>query len=154
MSIHNPGVVPRLHFTFDADLELHDGAAATTAAQNGQVDGAARVIDVGTGRVFGNLVIDIQAIKTSVGDEKYRLLLQGAVTDPAFGSELGNMVIVELGHNSVIDEDATTTAGTRIVVPFTNAIGDRLYSQVRFRVVPSGTAPSITYTARLAKAVH
>ena len=59
---------------FDEIFILKDSYAATSTGY-GQVDASAQVINVGSGLVRGNVVIDIDAVKCSANDELYFLHL-------------------------------------------------------------------------------
>lgn len=142
---------PRQHFTFDIENLLGD-AVTITATAVAQVSGVDRILNVGTGRLNGNLVLDVTALDVVSNDELYRFILQGS-SDSAFASGIVDLAEIQLGANEVINADADSEAD-RYVMPFTNVFGDTTYAYLRLRVVVSGTSPSISYGAWLAKDVY
>lgn len=132
-------------YTFDANLELKDaGLVAASAAA--QVDSAAKIVDLGAGRVDGVVVIDISAIEVATGDESYHVELQFS-TDSAFGS--GNIVgpTIKLGDSSVNFGSADTGTG-RVELPFCNEYFGTIYRYMRVYTRVAGTiATGINYTA-------
>ena len=153
----------REHRTFDVNLELHDGAAATTSSGAGQVDGGAAYIDLETGGVSGHkkphvpvmrdaaAVFDISAIKVSAGDETYRLVVEGSDnTDFSTGDE-EVLAEIEVGDAAAVEGDQDGIVGRRIV-PITSLgkATNTPYRYVRARWVLGGTSPSITAVVFLA----
>ena len=64
-------------YLMDSELEFKDaGLVAADAAW--QVDGAAAIIDLGSGKTSGIMVIDVSAIEIASNDEKYELYIQGS----------------------------------------------------------------------------
>lgn len=137
--------------TFDANLKMKDaGLVASSAAA--QVDGSAKVLDVGTARFEGKLIIDITAIEVASSDESYRVAIEGA-TASGFSSgteiELASMLF---GDASVHGGDTDTATG-RYELPFNNIGADGTpYRYLRVYTTVGGTvATGINYTAFIAK---
>jgi len=132
-------------YTYDNNLALKDaGLVAASAAA--QVAGAAKVVDLGAGRVEGAVVIDVSAIETATGDEKYELELQLS-NDAAFAA--GNVVaeVVKLGDSSTTGSSADSGTGRR-EMPFTNEVAGTIYRYARMYTRIAGTiATGINYTA-------
>lgn len=104
--------------TFDALLEMKDaGLVAASAAAT--VDGAAKVLDCGTGFFEGDLIIDVTAIEVATGDEGYTITIEGS-SDSGFSSgvevELAKQM---LGDSSITGSDVDNVAG-RYTLPFNN----------------------------------
>ena len=136
--------------TFDADLFMKDaGAIAASAAA--QVDGSDVIVNVGSGRFEGKLIIDVTALEVDTGNELYSIEVQGS-TSATFAS--GNVVLGErqLGDSSVTGSSADDAVG-RYVLDFSNVDvdGNRLpYLRVYTRV--AGTvATGINYSAWITK---
>jgi hypothetical protein len=135
--------------TFDAATELKD-AGAMTASGAAQVGGAARVVNVGSGIISAVLVIDVNALDITTGDEGYTLVLQGS-TSPTFASDVQNLVIHRAGDSTVTGETVDSTIG-RKTIPFTNQARDgsplpylRIYATI------AGTTPSVDFRAWITK---
>jgi len=132
-------------YTYDNNLALKDaGLVAASAAA--QVGGAAKIVDLGAGRVEGAVVIDVSAIETDTGDEKYELELQLS-NDAAFAA--GNVVaeVVKLGDSSTTGSSADSGTGRR-EMPFTNEVAGTIYRYARMYTRIAGTiATGINYTA-------
>lgn len=145
----------RVTKTYDDDLELKDAYAVTTSAA-ATVGGAARVIDLGTGLVEGDIIIDISAIEVNSDDERYSIIAQVSSTSNFASDVYGLLGIVVgsagTGMHDNIPGDKDLVAG-RYRLPFTNEVTDgvtkrylRLWTQVAGTVVTG-----INYTAYLAR---
>lgn len=135
--------------TFDAATELKD-AGALTASGAAQVGGAARVVNVGAGIINAVLVIDVDAIDITTGDEGYVIILQGS-TSPTFASDVQNIFVHRAGDSTVTGESVDSTIGRR-TFPISNQARDgsplpylRIYATI------SGTTPSVNFRAWLTK---
>ncbi|MEN6306674.1 MAG: hypothetical protein ABFD91_02870 [Anaerohalosphaeraceae bacterium] len=140
-------------YTFDAGLELKDaGLVAASAAA--QVNSAARVLDLGSGLVEGDIVLDVSALEIASKDEVYDIIAQLS-PDADFGTA-GNIVercALNLSAKEVkrSDCDKDDTIG-RHILPFNNEHKDMLYRYARLYTVVAGTiATGINYSAFLAK---
>lgn len=135
--------------TFDAATELKD-AGAITATGAAQVGGAARVVNVGNGIINAVLVIDVDALTVSVGDEGYTITLQGS-SSPTFASDVQNLFVHRAGDSTLTGESADSTIGRR-TFPVSNQGRDgsplpylRIYTTV------AGASPSVNFRAWLTK---
>jgi hypothetical protein len=141
--------MPRISKTLDKLLQLKD-AGAVTADAAAQVGGADKIVDLGAGLVNASVVIDITAITTNGATaENYLITIQGS-NSATFST--GNVVLAnkEFGHSTTLEAGATTVAG-RYIVPFSNELGGTIYRYVRAYHNVEGTAPSINYSAYIAK---
>jgi len=132
---------------FDYDAILKD-AEAVTSSGYGEVDSAAKVVNIGPGLVRGNVIIDISAIDVLSKDELYEIHLMGG-SDESFTQEV-SLCSKELGHSASLEGNRDSKAG-RYVLPFQNEMAGRIWPYVRIRHVLAGTTPSINYEARLEK---
>ena len=131
--------------TYDTLLELEDGAAAITA------DGAgSAIVDVGTGEIQGEVVIDVSALAIDGNDERYDISFQGS-TKADFADTFDTLAILPLGALETLDGDVDSTTG-RYILRVTNERNGTKYRYVRLYVQVTGTSVSITFTAYLAKA--
>jgi len=136
-------------FTFDSSLEMKDaGLVATSAAAT--VDSAAKIIDLGSGAVDSEVVIDISAIETASTDEIYTVKVQGS-NSATFSSGIVELGSMELGHATPLTGDTTTTTG-RYIICFSNNQNGTIYRYVRiYTVVAGSVSTGINYTAFLVK---
>jgi len=131
----------------DTEHILKD-AGEETASGFGQVDGSAKVVNLGNGLVRGNVILDISAVKISAKDEKYSIHLMGG-TNASFSNEV-SLCSKELGHNASLQGNVDSKL-SRVVLPFQNEERGNVYPFIRIKHVLSGTSPSINYQARLEK---
>lgn len=132
--------------TYDNEMLLKDaGAVAASAA--GTVGGAAKVVDLGPGRVDAVAVVDVTAIDVTTGDEAYRLAIQGS--NDGFATKV-NLGILHIGSDSVIDESADSKVGV-YELPFTNERLGTIYQQIRLYDTIVGTTPSLNCTVHVEK---
>lgn len=124
------------------------GAVAASAAA--QVDGADKIVELGTGLVEGKLVADVTAIEIADNDEAYRITLQGSAKAD-FADTIEELAAVELGAAEVLNGDQDSTIG-RYQVPFRTEKNGTIYPYVRVYAEVAGTvATGIDFTARLEK---
>lgn len=145
----------RVNRTFDADLELKDaGLIAASAAC--QVDSAAQILDLGTGLVEGDIVIDVSACEVASDDEKYIIGAQIS-SESDFASDIYEVTSIQLGSAGTAAGDTipgdTDMATGRYILPFNNMIANGTTKRyLRLYVTVSGTvATGINFTAYLAK---
>lgn len=138
-------------FTYDNALLLKD-AGAVTASGNATVAAAARILDLGPGRVDGRVVCDVSAIDTASNDEGYTLQVQGS-NSPSFASGIVALATKQLGDATVTGNSADTGVG-RYEIPFQNEENGVVYRYLRLRYVIVGTTPSINFTAFVAPQVN
>ncbi len=143
------GVNPRPEGIFDANMEFKDaGLVAASAAA--QVDGAAKVVDVGTGRFKGQMMIDVSALEIASNDEIYDIVVQGS-TVAAFATDTA---IVELAALNLSAAEVKRTdcnkddAVGRYKIYFDNENNGTYYRYLRvYTVVAGSVATGINYTA-------
>lgn len=135
--------------TFDAATELKD-AGAVAANGPGMVSGAPRVVNVGVGLLSAVLVIDVNALDITTGDEGYVITLQGS-TSATFASDVQNLVIHRAGDSTTTGETVDSAIG-RKTIPFMNQgrNGEPL-PYLRVYATVSGTTPSLDYRAWITK---
>ena len=127
------------NYTFDSGLVLK--AAGLLAAS---ADGT--ILDLGSGFVEGDVVIDLSACEIATGDEIYTVSLEGSnVAAMTSGSVcLGKKVF----GNLVVPMDAALSAAGRYVIPFRNEENGTLYRYVRLSTLVVGTiATGINFSA-------
>jgi hypothetical protein len=145
----------RFHYTFDADLELKDaGVIGSSAAA--QVDSAAKVLDLGTGLVEGNIVVDVSALEIDSNDEVYEIVPQLTNTAAfATATAIQDAPLLNLSAKELkrTDSDKDDTTG-RYIIPFRNEVGGTVYRYLRLYTYVAGTIAGgggINYSAYLAK---
>lgn len=135
--------------TFDSDLEFKDaGLVAASAAAT--VDGAAKIVDVGTGLFRGCMLFDVSALEIASNNELYDIVIQGS-SDSDFGTDTN---IVELAAINLSAADVKRTdcnkddAIGRYKLYFDNEQNGTFYQYLRVYTVVDGTiATGINYTA-------
>ncbi len=152
-------------YSFDANLELSDNAAAYTATGWAQKAGADGFVDFGgnqgtspvqNARIDAVCVCDVTALDGTTTDEAYRLIVVGS-NDPAFANGTGQ-VLAEMeiagGILSVLGlggAGVTKTGVTgRYELMFTNNVAGNFYQYVKLYLVLTGTTPSISLEAFVA----
>lgn len=141
-------------FNYDNDLLLKDaGLVAATAAA--QVSAADKVLDLGSARMEGTVVLDVSAIEIASNDEEYDIILQGSTTAGFTAGTIQNLAQMNLGATEVRQGVAASTvldsATGRYEMPFTNEQDDVVYRYVRLITVIAGTiATGINYKAFIA----
>lgn len=141
------------NYLYDAELLLEDGDGALTASAAGQVDSAAKIVDLGAAvRIAGEIVIDISAITINDNNEIYEIALQGS-SSATFASVIQELAVVQVGAKEVLSGDIDSATG-RITIPFRNDPIGTPYRYLRAYVTIAGTTPSITFTAYLSISKH
>jgi len=126
--------------TFDAALVLK-AAGLVAATANGSL-----IVDIGSGFVDADVVIDLTACEIASGDEIYTVSIEGSNdATMATGSVcLGRKVF----GNLVVPMDAALSAAGRYVLCFRNEENGTLYRYVRVHTTVAGTiATGINYSA-------
>jgi hypothetical protein len=129
-------------YPFDPALVLEDGSTAVTATRFGQVAGAARVYDFGTGGVewIGYVVATVSALDLTSGNETYTIGLQlsasAAFTSPADTAALALTAV---------------TGADAAALLLSNKVGGTVYRYGRLRITAAGTTPSVRLSSFLAK---
>lgn len=151
-------------YSYDAALQLADGAVAMTAsgwAQNGGADG---IIDLGglqtvtpvqQARIDAALPIFVTALDTVTGDESYVFKLLGSNTasfPAASVAELGSLTIGGIAGKTTlgIANSILSTTGMFEIL-FTNEQNNVKYQYLKLWLVIAGTSPSITFNAFVAE---
>lgn len=134
-------------YTFDANLQLKDaGLIAADAAA--QVSSANKILDLGTGYVSGDVVIDVTAIEIASNDERYDIGVQLS-NSATFASGVVQGPVLPLGAlETLIGADTDSSTG-RYVLPFTNrGVDENIYRYMRLYINVSGTiATGINFSA-------
>jgi len=139
----------------DVDLQLKDaGLIAASAAC--LVDGAAKILDLGTGLMKGVVFVDVSAIEIASNGELYSLIWQLS-SSATFASVILNAARFDLGANEVIPAgaDQDSTIGIK-KFPVWNSIdgGQNIYRYARLYTLIEGaiaTGGGINYLAWLTK---
>lgn len=132
---------------FDAELELKDaGLVASSAAA--QVDSSDKIIDLGAGRVLGEVVIDATAVEVATGDELYTVICEFS-NEADFASDIVPGSMQYLGDAAAIPGGGDTDlVEGRYALQFTNVIKDIHYRYMRLYTVVAGTiATGVNYSA-------
>ncbi len=146
----------RQAYTFDAELEMKDaGLVAADAAWT--VDSADAVIDVGTGRVDGKVIVDVSALEIATGDERYSLIIQGS-NSATFASGIVILACLPVGDGSTIGTafggsgvDVDDSTG-RFEIPFSNERNNTYYRYIRgWTDVAGAIATGINFSAYMVK---
>lgn len=152
-------------YSFDANLELSDNAAAYTTTGFAQKGGADGMVDLGgnqgtspvqNARIDAVAVIKVSALDATTTDEAYRLLVLGS-NDPAFAAG-GSVVLGEIeiagGALSVLGPGiAGVTKAMGIgdyEIMFCNQQAGLLFQYAKMFHVLTGTTPIINYEAFIA----
>jgi len=123
-------------------------AGAVTSSGYGEVEEAAKVLNLGSGLIRANLIIEVAAMAMQDNDESYTLVLMGG-DDESFTNTVA-LASVEIGCKEVTESNLDSKLG-RYVVPFENEKNGIIFPYVRIRHAISGTTPSINYNCRLEK---
>lgn len=134
-------------FIVDENLELKDaGLVASDGASS--VDGAAKELTLGTGRVEGDVIIDVTAVEIASNDEVYKVVSQFSNDD---FTTIVNGSIFEFAATEVAAGGGEDAAIGRYKLPVTNVINDVHYSKMRlFNDVAGTITTGINYSAHLA----
>jgi hypothetical protein len=143
-------ITNRRSYTFDAALEMKDaGLVAASAAAT--VDGAAKIVPVGSEVFEGVLVIDVSAIEIASNDEHYRIHIEGS-TSATFASAIEDLGCLDLGATEVRDGAAQDSVVGRYEIPFVNVQVNTVFPYLRVYTFVGGTiATGINYTAFISK---
>lgn len=136
--------------TYDAALLL----ASATAVASATTTTGSLILDVGSGLVDGNLIIDVASLDIASTDETYNFILEGS-PDATFGTA-GNITaiarqVIGYGTATAKGVDAVSDVAGRFCIPCRNERNGTTYRYVRLICISAGTTPAITYTAFLAK---
>lgn len=138
-------------YSFDANLEFSDNAAAYTASGYLQKGGADGVIDLGgnqgtspaqQARIDAMAIFDVTAVDIASGNETYQLDVVVS-NDPAFATTLAIAAGVQLGKGASLRVVATDSVIGRYEVGFTNQVAGTIYQYMKAYLTVAGTTPSI-----------
>lgn len=142
------GSKKRISGTFDSELEFKDaGLVAASAAA--QVDSAAQVINVGTGRFRGTMILDVSALEIASNDEIYDIVIQGSPDEAFTAAGVVELAAFNLSAKEVkrTDSDKDDATG-RYKIIFDNEHNGTFFPYLRVYTVVAGTiATGINYTA-------
>lgn len=140
-------------YTYDADLLLK-AAAAVGATADGTL-----VLDVGSGLLDADLVIDVTALEVDSNDESYEIIVEGStVAAFATAAAICPLASITLGDKAstrlaagVLAKGTDDVVG-RYVLPFRNEQNGTIYRYLRIKTIVVGTiATGINYSAWVAK---
>lgn len=144
--------MPSRTYTFDAALELarasYNLPLVVTASGAAQVDAANKILDLGGAQFDGMLVLQVDAIDISSGDERYQIIIQGS-NSPTFASGIENLATLDLGATGARAGGAKSSGLGQHHVGVVNEAEDTIYRYLRLFNAVSGTTPSISYRAWL-----
>lgn len=124
-------------YNFDAELEFKDaGLVAASAAA--EVDSSAKIVDVGTGRWEGVMVIDVSAIEIASNDEEYYVIVQGS-SSATFASDIQNLAMLDFAATEVRHGSGIDSTTGRYELAFCNEQDDVRYRYLRVWTHIEGT---------------
>ena len=132
---------------FDTQHVLKD-AGEVTSSGYGTVDAAAQFLDLGSGLIRGNLIVDVTRLAMQGNDQTYTVHLIGG-DDESF-TNTASLAVLEVGPAETTQDGKDSKLG-RYVIPFQNQRNGTVYPYVRVRHVLGGTGPVLNYQARLEK---
>ena len=135
--------------TFDALLLCKDAGSISSSAA-AQVSGTDKIIDLGTGRFDGALIVDVTAVDSTTGDEVCYIECQFSDTaNFAAVKEIGS--VTKVGGATGTGKGAVDAVPQRRELPFCNEFNGVLYRYFRVYTRVAGTSPSVNYVAFIAK---
>lgn len=135
------------YYPFDAKTVFCEDETVT--ATGNLSTGGTEIIEVGDGRVDGNVILDVTAIDIANSDEIYDIIVQGS-NSATFASGIENLASIDLGDAAVRQGSADVNSPIgRYEIGVSNYQGGTEYKYMRVRAVVAGTSPSITLTAWL-----
>lgn len=147
------------NYSFDANLQLSDNAAAYTTDGYAQVGGADAVLDLGgnqsttptqQARIDAVCVIDITAIDIASTNETYTLRIMGCNT-AGFASAVAELAAITIGDGDTLSPATQSDASTgRIELMFCTERFDTKYQFLKLYVDVGGTSPSIAFQSFVA----
>jgi hypothetical protein len=153
-------------YSFDANMQVSDNAAAYVASGYLQVNGADAILDLGgnqgvtitlpaiddtatytpqQARIDAMLVFDITAIDIASGNETYQIDVMGS-NDPNFAAAAPVCLAgIQLGkgaslRGAVAQKDSVIG---RVELGFTNNLAGAIYQYLKVYLTTGGTTPSI-----------
>ena len=135
--------------SFDYATIMKDAGtiAASAAAQVGGVD---KILDLGTGRVDGRVILDVTVVTVADTDEVHGIIFQVS-SSATFASAIKNIATLELNALAV-SRGGIDVGGLlgHYELGVCNEYNGTLYRYARLYTHASGTTPGIGYTAHLA----
>lgn len=134
--------------TYDHSLLLADSGSITASAA-ALVGGSAKVVDLGSGQCYGDIVLDVTELDVDSNNEIVTVGVQ--LSDSAtFASGIYQVASLALGDASPLAGDTDMTTG-RYIIPFNNMIADDVTKRyLRIYYTIAGTVAGFTATAYLA----
>lgn len=124
------------NYIVDTLLLLHDGTIVAA-------DGASTAtLDLGTGEVRGDVVIDVSAVEVASGDELYNVVLElsNSATHASGVVAAQAMAFGNVGVANTLLANASADTGTgRFVLPFSNVYAGTAYRYLRAYFQVQGT---------------
>jgi len=144
-------ITNRATYTFDAALEFKD-AGAITATAAAQVDGAAKIVDLGESRWEGTMILDVLAAPDIAdNNELYTIAIQGSDSS-TFASGIENLAMYDFGATEVRKGAAIDSTTGRYEVPFCNVQDGVTYRYARVHHTVAGTVTTgLNYSAWASK---
>ena len=139
--------MPSRAYTFDALYQLKDTGVVTASAA-AQVAGNPKILDLGGGLLEGMIVLNVDTIKVSAGDERYLILAQGS-NSPTFANTVETLAAVDLGASGGRAGGGQNSPAGQRFLGIATEVGDTVYRYLRLYHVISGTTPLISYSAFL-----
>lgn len=131
-------------YTYDNALLLKAAGLIAASAAGGII------VDLGTGFIEGDLVVDVSAVEVASLDEVYDIYLMGS-NSATFASGNVRLAHIQMG-NVAAPASAGQTATGRFVAGFRNEQNGVTYRYARIHTIVAGTiATGINYVAFLAK---
>lgn len=131
-------------FLLDSELVLKVSAAVAAPAAE------TLILDLGLGRMDGDVVIDLTNVKISANDERYNIIAQFS-NSATFASGVQNGAAIDFGATEVREGGAGDSTVGRYILPVTNVINDVHYRYMRLYNYTIGTSETMTYAAWLTK---
>jgi hypothetical protein len=141
------------NFLVDTALQLEDGAAARTASGAGTIATVAKVVDLGTGYVQGEVIFDVGAVELTTDEVYYLNVELSSAADFSSGKVVACTLPlgkVGVAGSALLNASAAVseTASKRFRLKFHNEFLGTQYRYMRCaHVMNNGTAETITYTA-------
>lgn len=138
----------KMNKTYDHSLLLHDGDAITASAA-GNVSGVARILDLGAGNVFGDIIVDVSALDVDTGNEIVTIGVQIS-NKSNFADDIYQVASLAIGDAAALVGDTDMTTG-RYVIPFNNFIKEGITKRyLRLYFTVGGTVAGFDCVAYLA----
>lgn len=134
--------------TYDHALLLGDGGSISASAA-AEVGGTPKVLDLGAGQCFGDIIVDVTELDVDSNNEIVTVGVQVS-SSATFASDIYQLASLQLGDATPLAGDTDMTTG-RYVIPFNNMIKDdttKRYLRIYYTI--AGTVAGFDATAYLA----